>query len=916
MTNLKSVRAGQTCTAACLRGDSARSYRNAPHLLALAVSCVLMGYQTETYAVAPVAQNPVKGTLILYEDQYAGLNSNNTLVIDTGASVELNGQRLSAGYSNDSNSLVRNNVLNSSGNVTDSYELQGGLYAGSAISDGAKTASVMSAGNTINITDGTITLDVSDDYGVGGGLAYANSQSNSMPQQTAEASSNKANISGGSLTSSIHGGRAIVITVCNGTAIADDNTLTISGGTVEDSSAVYGGRAKSSVEFLVSGSFTYTPLKADASSNSVVISGGSLTADIYGGHASVVAKYDNDYATANSNSVSITGGTVSGSSIYGGYALSVPTVHNPSNVFSHANADYNLVSITDGNVSVSAVYGGFAWANSRNYSTGSASASNNTIILGTGSYGAVYGGYVSGEVVTEPSKSYLADNGTASYNTVYVYGSTDLSNTELYGGYVDNKVKNRVIEGNELVFGYNGLSWLTADSSIYSVRNFSDIDIDSAVFGKTITIKNFSNDSTDSTTTVIDASYIAFDDLEDVPSSTSFNLLQLQNIESGAIDLLTGDSYFSIGTALEGDGYVSLQDSDGDGKQDTVVFSVTLGGEGGGGSIPGGGAGGGGSWSDILKPASQTHNVSMTSTAATVALTSLVNTSTSAAFNLANSGTSGIQGFSSVGGGAIRAETGSHVTVKSLNFSVGVGNNLKKDFGVISLGGAFEGGYGRFTNHFNAGRNDSYVHKKGHVSYYGVALMTNLAFNNLWHADFTVRGGKVRTSNKDGLYNGGDGKTYDIKLKSNYYGFEVGGGKVIRLTQNDSIDIYGRYYYLHQSGDHFFTESEKYDVKAVNSSRIRIAGRYMHSFNEKTSLYAGAGVEKEFSGKSEVNIRTKLGTLKAEPSKLKGTYGILETGFVISPKDGKGLSFDLGLKGMYGKDFRGLWLCAEGKYTF
>ena len=151
MNGLKSVRAGQNCTVACLRGDFARSYRYAPQLLAMAVSCVLMGYQTEAYAVAPVAQNPVKGTLILYEDQYAGLNSNNTLVIDTGASVELNGQRLSAGYSNDSNSLVRNNVLNSSGNVTDSYELQGGLYAGSAISDGAKTASIMSAGNTINI---------------------------------------------------------------------------------------------------------------------------------------------------------------------------------------------------------------------------------------------------------------------------------------------------------------------------------------------------------------------------------------------------------------------------------------------------------------------------------------------------------------------------------------------------------------------------------------------------------------------------------------------------------------------------------------------------------------------------------------------------------------------------------------------
>ena len=122
----------------------------------------------------------------------------------------------------------------------------------------------------------------------------------------------------------------------------------------------------------------------------------------------------------------------------------------------------------------------------------------------------------------------------------------------------------------------------------------------------------------------------------------------------------------------------------------------------------------------MLTAQPQTHGVAMAAAVTTTALTQGSNTASVALANLSNSRIKGIQTFSAIGGGASRVETGSHVTVKSLNFSVGVGSNYETDYGLLTYGVAFEAGYGSFKNSYNAGAAEPYVSKKGHVSYTGV----------------------------------------------------------------------------------------------------------------------------------------------------------------------------------------------------
>ena len=164
----------------------------------------------------------------------------------------------------------------------------------------------------------------------------------------------------------------------------------------------------------------------NATDNSVVISGGTVTGSVYGGCA------DNN---ATGNSVNISGGTVR--DVYGGWA----TV---------GNATGNSVSISGG--TVSRVYGGEA----RN-----GDATDNSVVISGGTVrGNVYGGFV------DVSEGGIV-KGNASNNTITLSAAADVSQAALYGGYVfgggDAVSDNRLI-----IDGWSG--------EVGSLNNFNGTD--------------------------------------------------------------------------------------------------------------------------------------------------------------------------------------------------------------------------------------------------------------------------------------------------------------------------------------------------------------------------------------------------------------------------------------------------------
>lgn len=680
-----------------------------------------------------------------------------------------------------------------------------------------------------------------------------------------------------------------------GNAVADGNTVTMASGRL-------------SVDELVAGYAVSSGGDASASNNSILITGGTLAnysgmrTSIKGAHASQGNQTVDSTTTASNNGVKLQNVNFSGLS-----GLSFVEVAS-----ANVSGGYNVVASNNSllfeNVSTSDVTGlmyiGLCAVSVDNASS-EVNISGNNVYLGS------YSGFTNG-AIGAVSVTYSA-NATINLtnNAVYVYGTSDLSTATIMGVFVSDSAGATVsASGNTLYFGYNNTPWTSSgDYSIRGINGFDNITFKNAVWGKTITVTDFGgaitgNESFTGTTSV-DATKVAFSGVDNLSVGDSYKMMTITKVNEGNIGLTSTSSTYTIGTAIEGTGTVSLADNNGDGVNDTVVYTIAQ------PDNPGGG----GSDSD-WPVAAQAHNAAMAHSAATVALNQGADTSSAAIYNLANSGVSGIQAFSSVGGGTARVETGSHVTFNSLNFSVGVGNNRDTDYGLFSFGGAFEAGYGRFKNHFDAGSADPFIKKSGHASYYGLAVMTNLAMQNLWHVNAALRFGKMSSKQSDGLYDAGAKRNYDIDIDAYYIGVELGGGKIIKIDESNSIDLYGKYFFLYQDSDSFNAGADKYMLDSVTSHRLRLAGRYLHSFNARTTLYAGLGAEYEFDGKAKEKVRTSVGTFNVKASEMDGLRAYLEAGVCISPENTKGLSFDLGVKGLYGSDYRGAWLNAEVKYSF
>lgn len=585
------------------------------------------------------------------------------------------------------------------------------------------------------------------------------------------------------------------------------------------------------------------------------------------------------------NAANITG--VTPSYIYGGYSSDEDSHSGDS------EASNNKVYLNSGSISnVYTIYGGYA---STTYA-GTAKADNNEIHILSGTYNntQIWAGSASGTYAS-----------LTTGNKIYIYGDANLNQAVLAGG-------NAGSTGNTLYFGQGSTPWSPANSNytIQSVANFSTIMFNAAVWDKTITIGTLFNSGSSVT---VDATNVAFtvEGGGTLSEGDSYDMLKattLSGTDNTGFTLTSTSSTYTIGTNVQGNGTVSV-------SADKRTVTYTIGGTGGN-SGSGGSSSGGSSSSSSSTPKltaqPQTHGVAMAAAVTTTALTQGSNTASVALANLSNSRIKGVQTFSAIGGGASRVETGSHVTVKSLNLSVGVGSNYETDYGLLTYGVAFEAGYGRFKNSYNAGAAEPYVSKKGHVSYTGGVLIGNFAFNNDYHINALFRMGRAKTQANNALYDASTQTTHSYKISSMYVGLELGGGKIFRLDDKNSVDLYTKYYYLHQGSDDF-KAGGNYHVHGVTSHRLLLAGRYQYDFSKTKSIYAGLGGEYEFDGKAKVSLDYGVDT---EPSKVDGFRGYAETGFISRPEGNAGLYLDVALKGHYGSRYRDAMVDAEIKYLF
>ena len=239
--------------------------------------------------------------------------------------------------------------------------------------------------------------------------------------------------------------------------------------------------------------------------------------------------------------------------------------------------------------------------------------------------------------------------------------------------------------------------------------------------------------------------------------------------------------------------------------------------------------------------------------------------------------------WAGMGGGSLRHETGSYVDMRGWNLGIGWARENAVLAGTLTFGPFIEYGRGSYDSYLDDG-----THGSGKTGFLGAGVMAKIETKAHSWIDGSLRIGRTK-SDYTGLAN------YDTT--STYYGVQVGAGKDVHVSENDTVGAYVRYAYAHTAGTSAHLSSgETFDFDAVNSHRLRIGTRYTHGATALSQFYAGLAWEYEFDGDARA---TSQGDSAPSPS-LKGGSALLELGYRFAPQ-GSRMSYDLNLSGWQGK---------------
>lgn len=723
-----------------------------------------------------------------------------------------------------------------SGNAGDNHVDIGADIAGGDVRGGSSENGNANS-NIVNVRDG-----VTVDNNVVGGYSGAGSADDN--ELTVE----------GSAASAVGGYAA------SGTS-ANRNTLTLKGNaSLTDSGVMKGAAAGVALHGAAEGNNLFIQDNANiagyaaagvasvlggtgaAANNTLTMTGGTVDGNVQGGYSIG--------GDATGNHVIMSGGTA-GNNVYGGYAL--------NNARDSGNAaDNNTVEISGGTVTHH-VMGGNGWSG----------ANENTVTLKGGTFGqGVYGGRIEG-----------ADTSLLRNNKVFISGASEFTNAgaTITAAFAKNasetdRYVNTSGTGNNIYLGYadqNTTAALTKAMNVDTIAGenvylgaFGGEAVTAGESGAAITAKNVKANS-------INLSKVALDRVV----GEDFTLLEATD---------------NMDVATVTDGTVTMGS--------TVQQQVGLDGNRIG-----------------LKPGTrtvqaQTSHALLNAQAGVAALAAGNTLIERATTGLEADGFTGEnpqewRAFAYVGGGKAEYDTGSSVTTNTWNGMVGVGRHDKrKDGGALTYGVFYEYGNGNYSTDDSDGRGD------GDARYNGGGLLAKNETGKGFYYEGSFRAGRMKNDANNILRVGS--KTYGYSEDSNYWGFHLGVGKVLKFNNDRSLDVYGKYFYNHLDGVSFDAAGH-YDLDDVKTSLLRIGARYNFLKRAGWTSYGGFAYEYEFGGEAG-GFADGFAIRKAD---LGGSSAMFELGMKLQPDEKSPWGLDLNLTAHAGQR-KGVMGGATVSYAF
>ena len=268
----------------------------------------------------------------------------------------------------------------------------------------------------------------------------------------------------------------------------------------------------------------------------------------------------------------------------------------------------------------------------------------------------------------------------------------------------------------------------------------------------------------------------------------------------------------------------------------------------------------------------------------------------------------GFAPFAAVGLGNLRAKSGSHVDTKSIGLSLGFAREIENKSGKLLVGPVVEYGHGKYDSY-----QDNGITADGKSSYWGIGVIAKQTNHNGFYYEGSLRAGRTKSDYGSDSARPGNHVSYDSS--ATYWAAHLGAGKLFDMGHDNTLDVYGKYFYSHTGSDsttiHIGAASEGVDFSAVNSHRLRIGTRLTHALNEKNKIYGGLAWQYEFKGDARATYSVSG---EAPSPSVKGSSGMIELGWQVKP--GKSpMTIDLGVTGWVGKQ-RGITANVQANWTF
>ena len=659
-----------------------------------------------------------------------------------------------------------------------------------------------------------------------------------LEKSAGEASHNTLLISDGSVSGDIYGGR----TADGGSA--SNNTISV----------LQGGRVDGS---LAGGSLEGA---GDASHNTILVSGGSVSGDIHGGRTA-------DGGSAGNNTISVLqGGRVDGSLAGGSLEGAGDASHNTILVSGGSvsgdihggrtadggSAGNNTIAVTGGGRVDGDLVGGYL-------EKSAGDASHNTLLINDGSVsGDIYGGRT-------------AAGGSATGNSIIIGKQASLpADTRLFGGEAGGQAVASRGSGNTLFVD----SW---QGTVSRAAGFANLHFvlpapgTAAAGVPMLTVSGAQGGDFDGTTVTAQ--------LPDIITGGRAHLGETFELVHDASQAIAKADVGGLVSLLQG--YAVLYDGAVLSDEDSIYIRID---------------------------ASRPNPLAGALTEARIGAAGLLNQGgdlvAGAALRDARAAArqtdgTGWAAFATIYGGTASLTTETGVTSRGMSLVTGLARHAGTAWADMLAGAFFEAGYGNLeTTRETAGQT---ISGYGDARYTGGGLLARIDFTQGLlrglYIEASGRAGEVNTAwHSDDLLDNMD-RPADYALTTPYYGGHAGLGCLLPLGDAWTLDVYGKYLFLHQDAQDTGVNGDSIHFDAVDSSRIRLGARLDGGILPSASVYMGAAWEYECLGTARAASRSSGMVIPS--TSMTGSSALFELGLAITPETAP-LRLDLAVEGAAG----------------